>query len=137
MFKLHYVSVSLQYSSLHLHWVNHCSSGERYKWKESGTAYTHNNMAATLSMDDETQLKELLDKLGLKVDEVKTIEGLMKMLPKVKREKKTAKKMKFFFGAYDEVSSDEDEDDEEKGAKAVSKLMILKNHTCPQGTLIL
>ena len=42
-------------------------------------------MAATQSADDETQLKALLEKMGLKVDEVKIIEDLAKVLPKVKR----------------------------------------------------
>ena len=45
-----------------------------------------------------------------------------KVLPKVKRKKKTPKKTKFSFGADDDASSDEDEDGEEKGAKTVPKL---------------
>ena len=52
-------------------------------------------MAATLPADDETQLKALLEKMGLKVDKVKTIKDLVKVLPKVKRKKKTLEKQNF------------------------------------------
>ena len=67
----------------------------------------------TLSTDDETQLQALLEKMGLNVGEVKTIEDLTKVLPKVKREKKTPQKTKLSLGADEEVSNDEDEDGEE------------------------
>ena len=79
-------------------------------------------MAATLSVEDETQLKALMEKINLKLNEVKTIEDLLKVLLKVKREGTTPKKTKFSFGAEEDVSSNEDEDGEEKGAKTVPKL---------------
>ena len=82
-------------------------------------------MAATLSVDDETQLKALLQKMGLKVDEVKTIENLTKVLPKLKKEKKTPKKTKFSFWAYEDVSSDEDEDGDKKGVKSSETNVVL------------
>ena len=136
MFKLSYMSVSLQYSSLYLHWVNCCSPGERYKHKESGIANTHKNMTATLSTDEETQIKALLEKMYLKVHQVKAIEDLVKVLPKVKREKKAAKNPKFSFWAEEEVSSDEDEDAEQKGAKSILKLTwFCGTTTVPKGHL--
>ena len=49
-------------------------------------------MAATLSVDGETQLKALVKKMGLMVDEVNTIEDLTK----VKREKENSKENKLF-----------------------------------------
>ena len=53
-------------------------------------------MTASLSVDDETQLRALLEEMGLKVDEVKRIEDLKKVLPKVKKEKKTPKENEIF-----------------------------------------
>ena len=60
--------------------------------KYSITAHKHKNMAGALSADDETQLKESLEKMGLKVNKVKAIEDLMKVLPKVKKGMKTPRK---------------------------------------------
>ena len=76
-------------------------------------------MAATLSADDETHLKALLEKMVVKVEEEKTIEDLTKVLPEMKKKQKT----EFSFQADKDASNEEDEDGEEKGANTVSKLM--------------
>ena len=91
-------------------------------------------MAATLSADNENQPKTLQEKIDLKVDEVKTIEDLTKVLPKVKREKKTPTKTKFPFRTDEDVSNDEDKDVEEEGAKTVTKLMwFCRTNPIPKG----
>ena len=60
----------------------------------------------------------------------------MKVLPKVKREKKMLKKTKFSIGADEDVSSDEDGYGDEKAAKSVLKLMwFCRTTPVPKGYL--